>query len=142
MAALLCGGRLGLRPGKKSVDDYARLEEIAERSKIVDRIIGILRNVSLPLPGRWPIGPTRRNERAGAVGKDDEQDEEAVAPVASKNRQCLAFKCITSTDNRRVIREIVVMGSLWMLLLMKLSTLMVFITASILWISEEGIILQ
>jgi len=88
MVALLSGGRLG-EPAKKSVDDGARLDQIAHRAKVV-AVLGLFRRVNAAAAG--PVGPGGRNEGSAAVGQRHQYQRHAPPGQAVDHRKAASLE--------------------------------------------------
>jgi hypothetical protein len=111
MAAPLMRRRLR-RPAQESIDDLAQMEQITEPAEIVG-------NVGICAGGRRsrrlvcvPISPRGRNERAGAVRQDHENETHATASNAVNYRKRAALKRVTLARYNHRLWEILEMGSL------------------------------
>ena len=113
MTALLSGRRLDVSAAQ-SVDDLAQVKQIPEAAQIVVAIADIVRRCSVG-PLGTPIGPLSWNERPAAVGQDYENEEDAAPPDAADRGQRLAFEGVALAGDRYRIRNITMMGSLWLL---------------------------
>ncbi len=108
MAALHVWRRLG-RSAQESVDDLAQGEqitELAERGCAVDGVI------AQRCVGIAPVGPRRGNERSAAVRQDDEDERHAASLDAMDHGQRLGLERVALADDRHMVRNIAVVGSL------------------------------
>jgi hypothetical protein len=113
MAAPLVWRRLTVS-ALESVDELAELEQITESAEIVDIVIDMIRGRPLGIFCAAG-GPARRNERAAAVGQDDEQEQDAAPTNAADDGQRPAIEGVAFADDRHLIRDITAMGSVTML---------------------------
>ena len=113
MTALLSWRRLDVSAAQ-SVDDLAKVKQIPEAAQIVVAIADIVRRCS-SRRFRAPIGPLSWNQRPAAVGQDYEYEEDAAPPDAADRGQRLAFEGVALAGDRYRIRNITMMGSLWLL---------------------------
>ena len=99
-------------PAQESVDDRAQVEQITEPAEIVGNV-GICPGAR---PFRWslgiPISPGDRNERAGAVRQDNENETHPASPNAVNYRKRSALKRVMLARNHHRFWEILGMGSL------------------------------
>jgi hypothetical protein len=109
MAHLHGWRRLG-SPAVESVDELAKLEQIAELAErgCVITIVMERRRVDV---GRSPIGPRRWNERPAAVRQNDENEENAASLDGVNHAECPAFEGVAPPDNGHLDWNISVMGS-------------------------------
>src|SRR6266581_2900934 len=119
MAALLALHRLD-GSVVESVNDIAQVEQIAKPAEIVGTT-SIVRRRSPCLLG-VPIGPIGRNQRAATVWQDHENEEDAAPPDAADHGQRLAFEGVALAGDGQRIWNITVMGSLWPLPSIPLTT--------------------
>jgi hypothetical protein len=118
MAALLARHRLD-GSVVESVKDLAEVEQIAEPAEIVGTTS--IRRRSPCLLG-VPIGPVGRNQRAATVRQDHENEEDAAPLDAADHGQRLAFEGVALAGDGHQTWNITVMGSLWPLPLIPLTT--------------------
>jgi hypothetical protein len=88
MATLLVGRRRCLRnqtAAEESVDESPHAEQICQRREV--GLAVVTAGFEWLIGGRRPIGPARRDERAAAVWKHDEQQQSATTPRGAHDRQ-------------------------------------------------------
>ena len=107
--------RLHRIPGKiRGFEAIAKPAEIVGTTSIVRRRSPCLLGV--------PIGPIGRNQRAATVWQDHENEEDAAPPDAADHGQRLAFEGVALAGDGQRIWNITVMGSLWPLPSIPLTT--------------------
>jgi hypothetical protein len=117
MAALLARRRFGAE-GAKSVNDLAQPEKITESAEIVDDVIGIgWQHLSDRLD--LPVGPACRDQRPAAVRQNCEKVVDAAPRDRANHGQYLTFEGMTLARDRYRSRNIMAMGSLWTLPLIR-----------------------
>ncbi len=111
LMALSCGP--GNRPAiEESVGDNPDMEQTGEGDE-TGRGPSFFCGRGTGRVFRLPIRPRRRNQRAAAIGKDEQQQLGAAAPHAPHDGQGLSFKWMMPAQNRRRSRKLAVMGSAW-----------------------------
>jgi hypothetical protein len=88
MVALLSEGRLG-EPAEKSVDDGARLDQIAHRAKVV-AILGLFRHVDAA--AARPVRPGRWNEGSTTVGQRHQHQRHAAPRQTVDHRKAASLE--------------------------------------------------
>jgi len=70
---------------EESVDESPHAEQICQRREA--GLATVAAGFEWLIGGRRPVGPARRNERAAAVWKHDEQQQSATTPRGAHDRQ-------------------------------------------------------